>query len=158
MTCSIHKSIYQATIFKKSACVWKYSAWSNTVQILQYNNFLSLYSLIGNTDWTPITIKISATIGCNMASLYFTLFMLHDWVHNCKKNKFNLVKWAIVLDLHLVFFYRKFKFRTEGQWYIRVLPKNTLNFFRVFVRFFTQRNNKIIKTHDNGEVSFRGYR
>ena len=33
------------------------SAWSNMFQILQYNNFLSLYSFIGNTDWTGITIN-----------------------------------------------------------------------------------------------------
>ena len=40
---------YPSTILKL-ALVFKNSAGSNMVQILQYNNFLRLYSLNGNTD------------------------------------------------------------------------------------------------------------
>ena len=36
------------------------------------------------------------------------------------------------LDLHLVFFYAKLKFRTEGQRDIRALPNSSMNFFIVF--------------------------
>ena len=46
--------------------------WS--IWIVLHSNFLFLYSLNVNTDWIGNTTAISATTGCNMASLYY-IFM-----------------------------------------------------------------------------------
>ena len=60
--------IYQATVLK-GAFVFANSAWSSMIWIVLCINFLFLYSLNVNTDWTHITTVISATTPRNSVLL-----------------------------------------------------------------------------------------
>ena len=50
-------------------------------QILQYNNFLSLYSFIGNTDWTGITINQRYHWMQYVVFVFYIIYAVsYDWI------------------------------------------------------------------------------